>query len=414
MTSAVPSAPGRPRSVAWIVAAGGLVVTVVAAVVAVGLRIADPAPMMANPFGFGDLALVAFETMGIAYAAVGALIMVRRPENLVGWCMVLIGLLHAVGACGAAITSSLMSSGAPGAVDTARVAAWITSVSVTIGGFVLGIGFIFPTGRGHTHTWDLVFRLVLLGGAAVAILVVFHPGPINVVPAIDNPFGIGPDIRPVLGAPVQDLVILTGGLIAILQTWSLISRYKASGDIERQQIKWFASALVVSIGGLFLAMVWAQLTDDPPEVGLATFGFAGTLVPIAIGIAIMRYRLFDIDRIISRTIGYAIITALLGVTFAGLVLGITTAFGSVTESNTIAVAAATLAVFALFQPVRRTVQRSVDRRFNRQRIDAEQATAAFATRLRDELDLGTLIDELARAGRGAVEPSSASIWLRRP
>jgi MFS family permease len=402
------------RRAAPVVAGAALVVTVAAAIAAIASRIVDPAPILQNNLGFGDVALIGFGLMAVAYSAVGALIMVRRPGNAVGWLMLVIGLCHGVGASAGAVTTSAVAYGTPDALVTARLAGWVTMLFVTIGGFALGIGFIFPTGRGHTRGWDHLFRGLMVAGVVVSALMVLQPGPLIVFPTLANPLGIGPDLRPFVSPWVPLIAAVAGVLIPLLQTWSLASRYRVSGEVERQQIKWFASAIVLSVGGFGLALIWASITDDPPEIGLATFGFAGALVPIAIGIAITRYHLYDIDRIISRTISYAVITALLGATFAGLVLGITTAFGSVTESNTIAVAAATLAVFALFQPVRLTVQRSVDRRFNRQRIDAEQATAAFATRLRDELDLGTLVDELARAGRSAAEPSSTSIWLRRP
>jgi hypothetical protein len=184
--------------------------------------------------------------------------------------------------------------------------------------------------------------------------------------------------------------------------------------MERQQLKWFlfASALTMAASVTMFAVV--TLSPGPiGETPLIVFALAGTTVPVAIGIAILRYRLYDIDRIVSRTIGYACVSLIVGGVFVcGVVAGQAMLAGVVGNNSTVAVAASTLMAFALFQPIRRRVQATVDRRFNRARIDAERMTDAFGTRLRDQLDLATLIDELHGAAARAVEPVEAGVWLR--
>jgi hypothetical protein len=158
--------------------------------------------------------------------------------------------------------------------------------------------------------------------------------------------------------------------------------------------------------------VSAVVSNDPPEAGLAVFGFAGALVPAAIGIAILRHHLYDIDRIISRTIAYAIVTGTLGAVFGVLLLSLTSLMATVAGGETIAVAGSTLAASALFQPVRRWVQRQVDRRFDRSRYDADLTVQSFAARLRDDLDLSAVRAEIVGTASSAVRPTTAGIWLR--
>jgi hypothetical protein len=177
-------------------------------------------------------------------------------------------------------------------------------------------------------------------------------------------------------------------------------------------VKWFALAIAVSVGGLAFAAVGAAISRNPPEAGLAIFGFAGALIPLAIGTAVMRYRLYDIDRILSRTIGYAIVTGTLGVVFAALLLSLTGIMTAVAGGETVAVAASTLVAFALFQPVRRRVQRAVDQRFDRSRYDADLTVRTFAARLSGDLDLGTVRAEVVATATSAVRPAAAGVWLR--
>ncbi len=398
----------------------GLVATLVGAVLAVALRIVDPVPMAANSFGFGDASLLGFEFFGITFSVVGALLVVRRPTNAVGWCMVLIGAAHALAGCAAAVTSSALAEG-PTALGTAQVAGWLSVLFVMTGGFMLiGLGLIFPTGRGHTVFWDRLVRLATIVTPVIVVaLFLLRPGPLQLFAAIENPIGVGPDLRSILGAQTSEVVAASTFLLAPVLALAILTRYRMSDTVERQQLKWFVLALLVTVGGIAAASVGALISEKPPEAGVAVFGFAGALIPVAIGIAILRYRLYDIDRLISRTLAYAAITGVLALVFAGVILlvaGLLTSFAQdlipSAQGQAIAVAVSTVVVFALFQPVRHSVQRVVDRRFDRAHYDGQETVAAFAGRLRDDVDLESVSAEITRAAGAAVQPAGIALWLR--
>lgn len=390
----------------------GCLAALAGAVGAIALRIADPVPMVADTFGFGDLALVGFEVMGVMFALVGALLVVRRPENAVGWCMVLIGAGHALAGLTGAVTSSAVADGPAGAA-TAGFVGWLTVLFTMIGGIVFGLGFIFPTGRGHTPAWD---RLVRVGAVAFPFLVVplflIRPGPLQVFATIDNPFGVGPDFRSALGPQISALIAATSVLFVPVLALSLVSRYRMSDTIGRQQLKWFVLALLVTLGGIAVAGIGALISDEPPEAGLVVFGFAGALVPVAIGIAILRHHLYDIDRIISRTLSYAAITVVLASVYGLVALSIGIVLGSLGEGQTIAVAGSTLLVAALFGPLRRRAQTIVDRRFDRSSYDASLTVQAMTDRLRDDVDIDRVQADVLGVVERAFHPAKAGLWLR--
>jgi hypothetical protein len=180
-------------------------------------------------------------------------------------------------------------------------------------------------------------------------------------------------------------------------------------------MKWFVLALGLSATALGVA-TWEAVFIGGPVSGnsLAVYVFTGAVVPVAIGVAILRYRLFDIDRIVSRTIAYGIVTAILAGVFGSIIVVLSTALSTYAQGQTIAVAASTLAAFAIFQPLLRRVRRNVDRRFDRARYDAEQTVARFSDRLRDDIDLGGLSSDLDATIRDAISPRSVAIWLREP
>jgi hypothetical protein len=188
----------------------------------------------------------------------------------------------------------------------------------------------------------------------------------------------------------------------------MVVRFRHAGRIERQQLKWFTFAAVAEIA--FVLSV--GILTIPPIVVVPASVLIPPLLPAAAAIAILRYRLYDLDRLVSRTIAYATVTGVLVVIFAGAVLLFQAVLAPLTGGNAVAVAASTLAAAALFQPLRRRVQTRVDRRFNRARYDAEWTVAAFAGRLRDEVDLEQLGAEISATVVHAVQPASVSIWLR--
>ncbi len=287
-----------------------------------------------------------------------------------------------------------------------------------VGAFAFVIGFVFPTGRTQGPGWARFFRVFCVMLLIFSAIVLFQPGALHLAPSLRNPFGIGPDLR---GGQQMSPVLSLFALIALpAVVISLTTRYRNAKLIERQQLKWLMLSLLLSCVGLTALFFTAVLTNGPQEqLGLALYAVALTGVPIAIGIAILRHGLYDIDRLISRTFAYGVVTAVLALVFTSLVLLLGGALTSVTrglipvaQGETIAVAASTVVVFLLFQPVRKRVQGSVDRRFDRARFDAEVVVRAFASRLRDDVDLAAVSREVAHTATNAVHPRSVTIWLR--
>jgi hypothetical protein len=202
-------------------------------------------------------------------------------------------------------------------------------------------------------------------------------------------------------------VILLAAIVAI------IGRYLRARDLERLQLRWLVAALAsITIAIPTGFAISAVVGLDSPITWIPA-AIAFTLPPMAIGIAVLRYRLYEIDRIISRTIGWAAITTILAMAFATLVIGLQALLGSITQSRTPVVAVSTLVAFALFQPVRRRVQAVVDHRFNRARYDADRLATAFADRVRDEVDLTAVSGDIAGVVDGALRPSTIGVWIRR-
>ena len=392
----------------WFAATGG-------ALGAIAIRIADPVPQLPSTFGFGDAALVGFGVLGIAFATVGGLLTVKRPSNVIGWLMVVIGVGYAVGVFWAAVTFSLAADSSKADWLDVRLAAWLTVLFTSLGGAVFVIGFVFPTGRGQTPAWDRALKIAAILAPFMFITVfLIRPGPLHVFQDIENPFGFGPDFRPWLGDDVSARLASMSVVILPVVIWSLASRYRQAGLVERQQLKWFALATGVTIGTLAIATIGALLTDDPPELGLALFGFVGALIPVAIGIAILRHGLYDIDRLISRTLGYGVITVVLAAVFAASVFGLSVLLGTLADGNSLAVALSTLIVAALFGPLRRRAQAAIDRRFDRAEYDTARIATEFSDRLRDEVDLATLTTDLAATASTTLSPTKLGIWIREP
>ena len=191
-------------------------------------------------------------------------------------------------------------------------------------------------------------------------------------------------------------------------------RFRRGTSVERQQIKWLLAVALVAAASFPIAVIGGLLIPDPLLANVAFYvGFAALIaMPLAIGVAILRYRLYEIDRIVSRTIAWAIVTGVLVVVFAVLVVTLQAVLVPVTKEDTLAVAASTLIAFALFQPLRRRVQRAVDRRFDRASYDGQRTVDAFAERLRNEVDLGTIRAFIAATANEAVRPTGTGIWLR--
>lgn len=395
-------------------ALAGLTLAVVGGLGGLFVRVVWPAPILPTTFGVGASNLVAIAILGITWTTVGSLLVIRRPHNPVGWIMVVVGVALALSILTVAVAFAALAEGTAAGREVASLAGGLTGLLTPILVLVFYLPFIFPTGHGHTPRWEAIGRVFLWSGMIVGALLVLQPGDVHLLPGIRNPIGFGPDLRPILGDRMVGTV--EGAAIAILSPlWILavVSRYRAAAAIERQQLKWFiaGSSLTVVAGAVMLAV--AALTHGPiSETPLIVFALAGTTVPVAIGVAILRYHLYDIDRIISRSIAYAIVSAITAIVFGGAIVLLTTVLARFAEGQTIAVAAATLTAFIAFQPLLRRVRRNVDRRFDRVRYDAEQTVAGFSTRLRDEVDISTVTTDLRTTVQGAVNPSSVGLWIR--
>jgi hypothetical protein len=223
---------------------------------------------------------------------------------------------------------------------------------------------------------------------------------------VDNPIGLA-------GVPIPETSTVGGALVGLLGAGiiaavsSLVMRFRRSQGVERQQLKWVVYA------GVLLVLTIPVGEYLPATIGDVLFGLIIAFLPVAAGIAILRYRLYDIDRLINRTLVYGLLTAILGAVYAAIVLVLGQLFGGIGDSPpSWAVAGATLAVAALFQPARHRIQAVVDRRFNRRKYDAAKTVEAFSARLRDEVDLDTLSAELLTVADQTMQPTTASLWLR--
>jgi hypothetical protein len=356
------------------------------------------------------LPAVVIGVASMSFATVGAILVRRLPRNLIGWLLAAGGLCFAAGNGAAGLADYGLTAhpgSVPGAIWFAWLSQWIWAPAI---GAVVLLALVYPSGRMLSTRWRPL-------GAAGAFVIAFlsvgsamSPWPAGVFPA-QNPLGIAgalPDTASVL-------VALLTVAVVVLAVTSLVLRYRRAAGIERAQLKWFAYVAAISVPAVVVTTALYGMTGAALIVanvaGLVAFGgFA--FVPIAIGIAVLRYRLYEIDRLISRTIGWGVLTVILGAMFVGLVLGLQAVLAPFTGSNELAVAGSTLLVFSLFQPLRRRVQGLVDRRFNRSRYDAERAVDAFAARLRDDVDLEIVQGSLLTIVEATLEPTLSGLWLR--
>jgi hypothetical protein len=338
-----------------------------------------------------------------AFMGVGALIVAHRPGNAFGWVFSAIGLLAVTGALAEEYAGYAVRTRPgllPGGVLAGWYAGWAWYPAVALA--LVFTPLLFPDGRPPSPPWRLVAWLTAATTALFVALAAVEPTiELDDGHLVDNPVGVA-------GAPSpEDSVLdLALGLLIVAAVVSLVVRFRRSRGDERLQLKWFTYA-----GAVLPALLLGDLLPDTASNVLFAVGIS--FPPVAAGIAILRYRLYDIDRLINRTLVYGLVTALLVGVYAGVVLLAGQLFGDLGDRPpSWAVAGATLAVAALFQPARRRVQALVDRRFNRARYDAARTVDAFSARLRDHVDLDTLSAELLAVVDQTVQPASASLWLR--
>jgi hypothetical protein len=346
----------------------------------------------------------------VSAATSGAILASRRPRHPVGWLLLAFGLVVQAlssAAEGYARYGLLARPGSLPAVDHLAILASVTFIpGLGCIGFIL---LLTPTGSLPSPRWR---RWAWIAAAVPAAFVVSWllgmpaVDPESVLHGVPNPFAIaaleGP-LRVVAGvaAPLTAVTLVVAG-------WSLVRRFRRARGTERQQLRWLSFAAALALPAV-LVLYAGVLTGNLELAGWAVGVFLA-LLPLAISAAIARYRLYDLDRIISRTLAYGLLTVLLGGGYAVVVLGLGQLLG---QDSSLVVAGATLAVAAVFQPARRRIQALVDRRFNRRRYDTAQTVAGFSARLHQEIDLDTLTGELLAVVEQTMQPTRTSLWLRQ-
>jgi hypothetical protein len=344
----------------------------------------------------------------VVAATVGAVLASRLPRHPVGWLLLGVGLSVA----GSGVADGYARYGLvarPGVLPAARRIA-IYSPATNIIGLAL-VGYVLlltPTGSLPSPRWRWWGRLAAAG--PVAFVAALTVGPGLVIPPYDtviDPVAIPALAGAVLVAIVAGFFLTVAGLV--VGAGSLVARFRRARGVERQQLRWLA--LAAALTGAGAAIVGVGMAMGATALPLFAAGVCLALLPLATGAAILRYRLYDLDRLVSRTVAYGLLTVLLGLGYAVVVLGLGRLLP---ESSSLVVAAATLAVAAVFQPLRRRIQQAVDRRFNRRRHDAGRLIEAFGARLRDQVDLDTLTAEVLAVVDQTMAPTRASLWLRPP
>jgi hypothetical protein len=356
------------------------------------------------------LILVSF----LAFPIVGALIASRHPKNPVGWICLAIGLFWMLIFLG----DSIPGTGPyPVTIAALTQATWIPPVGL------LGIYLIllFPDGKLPSRRWR---PLAWLSGVVMVLAslgITFAPGPLEGHPGVRNPFGLEALGHPWVATAVF-IVLLLLPLCMVASALSLVLRYRRSRGEEREQIKWIAFAATV-VGLLYLIAMVSSLTFSGPWGGAGTPLWLGLLqqaalvtfsaVPIAVGFAVLNYRLYEIDLIINRTLVYGTLTITLVVLYFGGIVVLQRIFVTLTgQQSTLAVVASTLLIAALFTPLRHRIQGFIDRRFYRRKYDARRTLETFSIKLRDETDLEALNNDLVGVVRETMQPAHVSVWLR--
>jgi len=378
----------RPRRMTWIAPA-----------LAFGLVIAHQIA-----YGSADAAQWTFGIGFVVYAAVGGLIADRYPRNPVGWLFCVIGVVFAAGDFASDYADR---GGNPGATALAVFNTATGPTTLVILALAL---MLFPTGRFLSAGWRRAAAFVIAANVVLSLVLALEPGKLFANSGVENPLGVD------AAAGLLHALADAGGLVlaatVLIALAAIVARFRAARGIERQQLKWLALLAVLGVAVLALLLVIAQFANLDTGTGQVAAGVVLGLLSmapaLAAAVAILRYRLYDVDVVINRALVYGALTALLGATYLGLVLLIGLAVGK----SGFAVAVSTLAVAALFRPARARVQAAVDRRFYRRRYDAEQALAGLGARLRDQVELDALSRELRGVVDECLQPAHVSLWLR--
>jgi hypothetical protein len=410
-----------PRAAAWLawsLAALSLLLCAASIVLEVAARSVQPPPSWGTG---GDSAVLIVVLPFLAFPLVGTLIASKRPKNPIGWICLAVGIIWMIMLISSSygVYGLLARPGSvpfPAAIGSLGVWMWVPAVGL-LGTYLI---LLFPDGRLPSKRWR---PLAWLSGVAIVLVSAgsaLSPGPMDGLPGIPNPFGL--EKYPWVADATLSLTLLLP-LCILASAVSLVLRFLRSRGEEREQIKWLAfAALILGLGFSFYVIpgnilpdeaggvdpLWENLLEDA-----VTLSFAG--VPVAVGIAILRYRLYEIDLLINRTLVYGSLTAMLAVVYFGGVATTQAIFRALTgqeEQPQLAIVVSTLMIAALFNPLRRRIQSFIDRRFYRRKYDAAKTLESFSAKLRDETDLDALSDELVGVVRETMQPAHVSLWLR--
>lgn len=348
----------------------------------------------------------------VASGAVGMLLVSRVPGHPIGWLLLVASITAATGALAVTYAEAALAE-APGSLPVSHWVIWLGELAFLSAAAILStfLLLLFPTGRLVSPRWRFVVGLATLGILMMGTGRVLSPESFDGLP-ISNPVALDQEDLLLILVDGGGFYLLT--LAIILSVWSLFRRYRRGSALERQQLKWAVFGMAIATVGIVGPAVWELVNgtaEIPSEVENLLVMFGLTIVPVVIGLAVLRYRLYDIDRIISRTVSYALVVGLLALVFAAGVVVVPNAV-PVLEDNPVLVAVSTLIAAGLFNPLRRRVQVIVDRRFNRSRYDAERVIERFSDSLRERVDPEGVLGGWVGVVSDTMQPSGVGVWVR--
>jgi hypothetical protein len=393
----------RSRTIAWVMWLSGVAMIVLAAV----LSEVNP-PISTTQAAESALEGAIWLSTWVGFGLVGALVVSSRPANRIGW--VMCGITLAVGLslfAGEYSRFALVTE--PGSWPLGEPAAWVATWGfLPVVALVMILVVLYPSGD-PSRFGQWILRTFLFVTLADALVFAFRPGPVQGDTPPDNPLGI-PGARDLLDPPTEWLSTALA-VIAVVAVVDLVIRFRRSSGVERLQFRWFVLA-VAAFPVMFLAASFLEdlvLGVEGFDPAVVVFALWGNGTAAAIGIAITRHGLYEIDRVISRTVGYVLAVGVVAAAYLGAVTGLTSILP---DQSQLAVAGSTLAAAALFNPVRKRVQRRVDRRFNRSRYDAQRVMDRFAGSLRNQVDSEEVVDGWMGVVAETMEPATAAVWVR--
>ena len=351
----------------------------------------------------GDVAAIVTPAAFMLFSIVGAVVVARRGDHPIAWLFLLAGVGWASMWFSGVIVERAATLETSPPDPIVWLSAWTELFGITASILAL---FLFPTGRVVSQRWRLWIYVTVAGGAVAIVGEMLAPGPLEDYPYLTNPYGAG-ELFKVFRAIGWPLLIVP----MVASVVSLTQRARRARGEEKQQLKWMLLSGVVLAGFIVFWSVSAGVFGDD-RIAEALQGVGVGSIPAAAGVAILKYRLYDIDLVINRTLVYGVLTAVLAAAYVGLVFAFQSLLDPFTAGSDLAIAASTLAVAALFRPARSRVQGFVDRRFYRRKVDQQRTIEEFSSHLRDEVDLGHISSRLVSVVSETMQPRHVSLWLR--